>query len=192
MDNIEFEALLKKHAGIIQNTLTAFFEKFDVHPSEHDNYRTTAISDIWLYGVGDKSVDEVNSSFVRKSVRWSCIRTRYREAPVLGDGSEEGPEIEQFCEEMGFSEENGCNNRLDGFYVIDGVSFPNMEELADLDQNDLAVINEFLGTPVEDRSRRQTLRRRVDLILLKLGIDSSEIHEYTSRIRRPRRDSRTE
>ena len=177
----EYESLLKEHAGIIQNTLTWFFDRFNVHRSEHEYYRASAVSDIWLYGAS--RVDINTSSFIRQAVVWSCMRSCFRDTPMLGDGTEDSPEIELFIEDSEFSGKNGCNNRLACFYSIDGAVFPALPELLDLDDDDLAAIREFCASRVEDRSRRTVLRRRVDIVLNKIGIDSTEIHEYTSRDR---------
>lgn len=179
---MEFEEVQLKHAGAVTRTLNDFYRQFEIHKSEIEKFRTNALSELWE---NTRGLEEVNASYVITSVRWSCMRT-FRESHLLGDGGEDCPEIEVFNEDFGFSSEMLCNNRLTGLHTINGKDFP------DLDHDDLAVIDEYLATPVTDRSRRQTLRRRVDLILLKLGIDSSEIHEYTSRNRRSRRNCRTE
>lgn len=179
---MEFDEVQERHGGIVQRTLNGFYEQFGIDKSEHEAYRTNALSELWE---NTRTVEEVNASFVLNSVRWSCFRT-FRESHIIGDGGEGTPEMELFCEESEFSKEMYCNNRLSGLHVIDGDVFPDLPELADLDKDDLAVIQEFCDPQVTDRSRRTILRRRVDLILLKLGIDSSDIHEYTSRNRERR------
>lgn len=175
---MKFEEVNEKHVGMIRKTLDRYFEKYDVADCDRDTYESNAIADLWIK---TKDVEEVNSSFVRKAINWSCINTFH--ALNLGGNNPEGPQTSLFSEDSEFSEEFDWNYCQTPVYCYNGEAFPFLPELADLDKDDHAVIQEFLNTPVEDRSRRTVLRRRVDLILLKLGIDSSEIHEYTSRQR---------
>lgn len=175
---MKFEEVTKKHIGIIRKTLDRSFEKYDVADCDRDIYESNAMADVWAK---TKDVEEVNSSFVRKATNWSCINTFH--ALKLGGDNPEGPQTSLFSEDSEFSEEFDCNYCETPVYCYNGEIFPFLPELAELDKNDHAVIQEFLNTPVASRSRRTVLRRRVDLILLGLGIDSSEIHEYTSRQR---------
>lgn len=176
---MNFEEILEKHAGIIKRTLVAIMIQFEIRPCDQELYKTNALSELWINA---REAEDVNASFIMNSIRWSCFRT-FKEAHMLGNGKDGTPEIELFSEEMDFSEKFCRNYNDGGLTSIGGVPFPELPELVDLDRIDLAVIEEFLNTPVEYRSRRQILRRRVDLILLEVGIDSSEIHEYTSRKR---------
>lgn len=174
---MKLQAILTKHEGMIKRTLDDYIARYEIDECDEEIYRLNITSDIWLKSAG---VTEINSSWVKTVVYQSCVNT-YRELNLNGRRNE--GEMTVLYDDAGFSEEFCYTYCVDGVYCINGNAFPNLSELADLDIIDLAVIQDFLDTPVEHRSRRRILRRRVDLILLKLGIDSSEIYEYTSRKR---------
>lgn len=165
----------------------------EVAKCDRPEYTNNAFGDVFFKTRG-KTLTDLDSSYVRSITHSSAVDTFYSLHILLktkGKGREEVAETtlfsensrivqnpEEFYGQTGvYKDRGGCS------YFSENPIFAPFPGFEDLDQADLAVIAEFCDPQVTDRSRRAVLRRLVDLILAKLGIDSTNVHEYTSRTR---------
>jgi hypothetical protein len=183
------EGFIKKHKATIRYCLKNHANRYDVNPmgASFEDYEADIMGDIFLWADGRDDLDGFSWRYVYSMVHTSFIKSwRARSTITFAPGEE--AEISSISE---FSEDCLANN-LDSqiYYDRGGCTrfsvnpvygpFPGFE---DLESNDQSALVEFCNPRADNNTRRGPSRRLVDLILRKIGIESGDVHDYTTRRR---------